>query len=227
MVLGLMIWGLVQCSPTPFQWDKSIEGGWCADPGIYMRFGYVTYMYSTLLDVFFALYPVPFVMRLNMPLGVRLGVAVSLSLSWGGFAISVYKFTLFPQLRELLPTDPSYPMVFLATTHAAEGSFLIISTSLATLRPLYRGIKQQVVDRSLNSNFTRRPASTIKYHGSAIDSAQEDCFDGKRKMYIGLFDRLDRSPDDDSELDLALRLPSGGSSSSPSKDAVVEKQEIC
>lgn len=118
-------------------------------------------------------------------------------------------------------------MVFLAMTHAAEGSFLIISTSLATLRPLYRGIKQQVVDRSLNSNFTRRPASTIKYQGSVIDPAQEEGIDKKGNMYIGLSERLDRSADSDSELDLALRLASFGASSSPSEDGVVEKKEIC
>lgn len=252
MIFGLMIWGLVQCSPTPFQWDKSIEGGWCADPHIYVRFGWVTYVYSTVLDVFFALYPVPFVMRLNMPLAARLGVAFSLSLSLGGFAISVYKFTIFPQLGSLIATDPSCkslllaifglaseqihadeiidPMVFLAMTHAAEGSFLIISTSLATLRPLYRGIKQQVVDRSLNSHLTRRPTSTVKYLGSTIDSAQEDCTDTKRRsrLHISLFEALGRSPDGESDLDLqmALRMPSGGEhpiTSSPSEDDVDEK----
>lgn len=106
-VLGLMIWGLAQCSPIAFQWDKSIAGGWCADPNIYIRYALVVYFYSTALDVFFALYPVPFVMRLNMPLSVRLGVAISLSLSWGGFAISVYKFTVFPHVASILPTDPS------------------------------------------------------------------------------------------------------------------------
>lgn len=106
-VLGLMIWGLVQCTPTAFQWDKSIAGGRCADPEIYVRYAYVTYIYSTVLDVFFALYPVPFVMRLNMPLTARLGVAVSLSLSWVGFAISIYKFSIMPHLSVLLITDPS------------------------------------------------------------------------------------------------------------------------
>lgn len=88
-----------------------------------MRFGYVTYMYSTVLDVFFALYPVPFVMRLNMPLGVRLGVAVSLSLSMGGFAISVYKFTLFPGLAAILPTDPSCKSSLLALFYYSSAGF--------------------------------------------------------------------------------------------------------
>lgn len=106
-VLAQMIWGLVQCQPMAFQWDKSIQGGTCADPNIYIYLAWVTYIYSTVLDVFFALYPVPFVMRLNMPLKTRIGVAVSLSISWVGFAISMYKFSIFPKLGALLGTDPS------------------------------------------------------------------------------------------------------------------------
>lgn len=245
-----MIWGLAQCNPIAYQWDKSIEGGWCADPQIYMRYGLVVYAYSTVLDVFFALYPVPFVMRLNMPLSVRLGVAISLSLSLGGFAISVYKFTVFPDVASILPTDPSCkftdyywwitygffrlltkfqdPMVFLAMTHAAEGSFLIISTSLATLRPLYRGIKQQVVDRSFQSSFTRRPLSTIKCNPSGSDTGREEGSDNKRSSrgFLSLLDMLDRTANGESELDLGLHLSNVESPtsavSSPTKETCVD-----
>lgn len=105
-VVAMTIWGLVQCKPVARQWDQSIEGT-CASPATYVDMAYVTYVYSTVLDVFFALYPVPFVMRLNMPLKARIGVAISLSISWVGFAISVYKFTIFPRLGALLATDPS------------------------------------------------------------------------------------------------------------------------
>ncbi|KAJ0109056.1 hypothetical protein J7T55_002248 [Diaporthe amygdali] len=67
-VVALTAWGFAQCRPTAYQWDRSIEGG-------------------TSLDVFFALYPVPFVMRLSMPLKTRIGVAASLSLSWFPWSI--------------------------------------------------------------------------------------------------------------------------------------------
>lgn len=106
-VLGLMIWNIAQCTPVAFQWDKSIEGGSCADPLIYLRYAWTVYVYSTILDVFFALYPVPFIMRLKMPLGARLGVAIPLSLSWIGFAISVYKFSILNRLIDILAVDPS------------------------------------------------------------------------------------------------------------------------
>lgn len=49
-------------------------------------------------------------------------------------------------------------------SHAAEGSTLIISTSLVTLRPLFRGIRQHVTELSMAtvaaSSTRRRPFST-------------------------------------------------------------------
>lgn len=115
-VLAMTVWGLAQCKPVSYQWDSENIEGACANPEIYVNLAYVTYIYSTILDVFFALYPVPFVMRLNMPLKLRIGVAISLSISWLGFAISVYKFSIFPTLGALLATDPSceYPNLHVA-----------------------------------------------------------------------------------------------------------------
>lgn len=106
-VVALMVWGLVQCGPVAFQWDKTIDGGTCINPTMYGNLACFTYAYSTALDVFFALHPIPHVMRLNMPLKTRIGVAVSLSISWFGFAISIYKFSIFPRLTAILRMDPS------------------------------------------------------------------------------------------------------------------------
>lgn len=106
-VFALMIWQVAQCKPVAFQWDSSIEGGTCANPLIYVRLAWAVYIYSTLLDVLFALYPVPFIMRLGMPLGVRLGVAIPMSLSLVGFAISIYKFSILDRLIAIFATDPS------------------------------------------------------------------------------------------------------------------------
>lgn len=117
-------------------------------------------------------------------------------------------------------------MVFLAMTHAAEGSFLIISTSLATLRPLYRGIKQQVVDRSFQSNFTRRPHSTIKYNPSGSDTGREEGSDNKRvsRGFLSLFDMLDQTANGESELDLGLHL---SNVESPTSAASTPTKETC
>lgn len=47
-------------------------------------------------------------------------------------------------------------------THAAEGSFLIISTSLATLRPLVNGMKKHVTKSIVSRDATRHQSSGAK-----------------------------------------------------------------
>lgn len=106
-VVVLTFWTFLQCAPIAYQWDRTIDGGSCANPQVYLHLIYFVFAYSTALDVFFALYPVPHVMRLNMPLKTRIGVSLSLSLGLVGFAISIYKFTIFPELGALVATDPS------------------------------------------------------------------------------------------------------------------------
>ncbi|KAI3398940.1 hypothetical protein diail_8263 [Diaporthe ilicicola] len=175
-VIALAAWGFAQCRPAAYQWDRSIAGGTCASPDIYVNLSFFVYSYSTALDVFFALFPVPFVMRLSMPLKTRIGVAASLSLSWVGFAISIYKFSIFDKIASLLDTDPSFPLVYLCMTHAAEGSFLMISTSLATLRPLFRSMKRHVSTSHGNSIEPSKRRTMVNSRGfQSVTHSQVDC----------------------------------------------------
>lgn len=105
----LSVWDFTQCTPIAYQWDKSVAdgAGYCASPNIYIALSWATYTYSTVLDIFFALFPVPFVMKLKIPLKTRIGVAISLSISLIGFAISIYKFTILGNVGQYLITDPS------------------------------------------------------------------------------------------------------------------------
>lgn len=106
-VVILVMWTYLQCTPVAYQWDKSIEGGSCASHSVYLNLVYFVFLYSTVLDAFFALYPVPHIMRLNMPLRTRIGVSLSLSLGLVGFAISIYKFSVFPFASAIVASDPS------------------------------------------------------------------------------------------------------------------------
>lgn len=106
-VVVLTLYMFLQCTPVAYQWDRSIAGGSCASATTYLTLIYLVFVYSTVLDVFFALYPVPYVMRLNLPLKTRIGLSLSLSLGMVGFAISIYKFSIFPEFGALMATDPS------------------------------------------------------------------------------------------------------------------------
>lgn len=110
-VVVLTLWTFLQCAPVAYQWDRTVVGpdgtGWCASYRVTFVMTYIVFAYSTALDVFFALYPVPYVMRLKMPLRTRLAVSLSLSLGLVGFAVSIYKFSVLPAFTELVATDPT------------------------------------------------------------------------------------------------------------------------
>lgn len=95
-----------QCEPIAYQWDPSVKGS-CPGRTALMNWGYASSAYSAFLDVFFALFPIPAIMRLNMPLRNRISVSLALGLSSIGCAVSVYKII---KLVQVLPTLPSEPL---------------------------------------------------------------------------------------------------------------------
>lgn len=101
------IWWFKQCSPIAYQWDKSIPGGSCASVNVMINLGYVVSAYSAFLDLLFALYPIPFIMRLNMPLRSRVAVSIALALSGLACFASIYKLAVFGGIFELMDKDPT------------------------------------------------------------------------------------------------------------------------
>ncbi|KAM0251708.1 hypothetical protein ACHAQJ_008029 [Trichoderma viride] len=142
--LATSIWWFAQCTPVAYQWDKSIEGGKCASAAILTKLAFATSAYSAFLDLFFALYPVPFIMRLNMPLRNRLAVCFALGLSALACAVSIYKLTVFTEAFDMMAKDRTYSVPYLDIFGVAEGALLIIGASLPTLGPLFRVIKCKV-----------------------------------------------------------------------------------
>jgi hypothetical protein len=106
-ILATSIWWFKQCDPVEFGWNKSIKGGTCADVSILADLGYLSSAYSAFLDVFFALYPVPFIMKLNMPRKSRIAVSVALGLSILASVISIYKLAIFGSVFVVLAQDPT------------------------------------------------------------------------------------------------------------------------
>ncbi len=109
-ILATSVWWFVQCSPVEYGWNKNIQGT-CAPINVLSNLGYFTSAYSAFLDMFFALYPIPFVMRLNMPLKGRIAVAVALSLSILASVVSIFKLAIFGQVFAMLPKDPTCKLV--------------------------------------------------------------------------------------------------------------------
>lgn len=161
-ILATSIWWWKQCTPVSYGWDRSIPGGSCAPISIMANLGYFTSAYSAFLDIFFALYPIPFIMRLNMPLKSRIAVSIALGLSALAFIVSVYKLAIFGSVFEKLAEDPTYPVPFLDILGVLEGCILLICASLPTLGPLVRLVKAKldISNHSRNSNKSGSSAPT-------------------------------------------------------------------
>jgi hypothetical protein len=70
---------LAMCRPFAFAWNTSIPGGSCG--------GWVTYykclgIFNVLIDVFILLLPMPFLLKLQMPLHRRLVLVGIFSIGW-------------------------------------------------------------------------------------------------------------------------------------------------
>ncbi|KAI1473212.1 uncharacterized protein F4812DRAFT_455027 [Daldinia caldariorum] len=146
-VLAVSVLWFKQCHPVEYGWDKSIPGGTCQDIKVISNLAYFTSAYSAFLDIFFAFYPIPFIMRLNMPLRARVAVASALSLSALAFVVSVIKLSILGDAFALLATDPTFAVPYLDILGMAEGYILIICSSLPTLGPLFRKMKGKITSR--------------------------------------------------------------------------------
>ncbi|OBT61042.1 hypothetical protein VE03_09157 [Pseudogymnoascus sp. 23342-1-I1] len=136
-ILATSVWWFKQCTPVEYGWDRSIDGH-CAPVKVMADLGYFTSAYSAFLDLFFALYPIPLIMRLNMPFKSRIAVSIALGLSGLACIVSIYKLAIFGQVFEILEQDPTYPVPYLDILGVAEGSILLICASIPTLGPLFR-----------------------------------------------------------------------------------------
>lgn len=106
-ILATSVWWYKQCDPVEFGWNRAIPGGKCASTKVMADLGYFTSAYSAFLDVFFALYPIPFIMRLNMPLKNRILVSVAMGLSLLAFILTIYKLTIFGEIFVVLAESPT------------------------------------------------------------------------------------------------------------------------
>ncbi|KAI6082975.1 hypothetical protein F4821DRAFT_245913 [Hypoxylon rubiginosum] len=184
-ILAVSIWWFKQCSPIEFVWDKTIEGGTCADVSVMSNLAYFTSSYSAFLDIFFAFYPIPFIMRLNMPLRSRLAVAGALSLSSLAFVVSVIKLTALGEAFAISETDPTYPVPYLDILGMSEGYILMICSSLPTLGPLFRAAKGKLTSREISTN-----KSGARVGGSSLHSLHQSYGHSKEQR---LTDELERS----------------------------------
>lgn len=118
-ILATSVWWYCQCQPASFLWDVS-KPGRCANLDIMKGLSYFSTAYSVFLDLFFALYPIPKIMRLYMPLRDRLAVATAFGLSSCACILSIYKLSIYPRVLDLLLVDGSCKPALAALCASAD-----------------------------------------------------------------------------------------------------------
>lgn len=167
-ILATSIWWFKQCTPIEYGWDRSIEGS-CADVSVLKNLGYFTSAYSAFLDFFFALYPIPLIMRLNLDLKNRVTISVAMGLSALASAVSVYKLAIFGEVFTMLPSDPTFPVAYLDILGMAEGFILLVCASLPTLGPLIRAIRGQTIR---GTGWSGNSSSQAYYHSKGTGNRE-------------------------------------------------------
>ncbi|KAI0846446.1 hypothetical protein F5Y00DRAFT_264640 [Daldinia vernicosa] len=195
-ILAVSVWWFRQCDPVEFGWDKTIEGGTCADIRVISSLSYFTSAYSSFLDIFFAFYPIPFIMRLKMPLRSRIAVAGALSLSSLAFVVSVIKISALGRAFALSTTDPTYAVPYLDILGMSEGYILIICSSLPTLGPLFRAAKVKITSRvtGTNNSGANVGSSLHSLHKSFGHSKNQRSTDEMERSIEGYSSSVDEIP---------------------------------
>ncbi|KAF7520624.1 hypothetical protein G7054_g12708 [Neopestalotiopsis clavispora] len=143
LIFSMSVFLFIQCSPTEKNWDKTVDGI-CLPEGTMIGIEYFVSSYSAFLDLFLAVFPAPFIMRLNMPLRTRLAVSGALGLGVFASIIQGYKLSIMGASFEYTDKDPTYPLPFLNTFGILEACLLLIAGSLPALGPLIRRAKDHV-----------------------------------------------------------------------------------
>ncbi|KAI0123714.1 hypothetical protein BJ170DRAFT_92455 [Xylariales sp. AK1849] len=140
LIFSMSVFIFVQCNPTAKNWDKDIPGI-CLPTDVLIGIEYFVSSWSAFLDLFFAVYPVPFVMRLNMPMKTRIAVSSALSLGVFACIIQGYKLSILGPSFVETDKDPTFPLPYLNTLGMSEACMLLIAGSLPALGPLIRQAK--------------------------------------------------------------------------------------
>jgi hypothetical protein len=106
-ISAISVWWYKQCDTVKLSWNRTVPGRNCASTKVMSDLGFFTSAYFAFLDVFFASYPIPFIMRLNMPFKSRILVSIALGLSILAFILTIYTLTIFRETFEVLAQNPT------------------------------------------------------------------------------------------------------------------------
>ncbi|KAH7066270.1 hypothetical protein BKA63DRAFT_158866 [Paraphoma chrysanthemicola] len=172
----------VQCKPTAFLWDQSIEGGYC-----WLNFtevGLTMGAWSAAMDFVLAILPWHVVMGLNMKRKEKITIACGLSLGVFAGACSIVRTIELKSLASM--ENYVYDTASMLLWSSSEVCLTIVCACIPVLRPLY--VRIAYGSRGDSSNQKSYPlhdySHSKKSRGGMGDSQSNN------KIYMGPDDSI-------------------------------------
>ncbi|KAL3458333.1 hypothetical protein BJX64DRAFT_225301 [Aspergillus heterothallicus] len=147
-----------QCTPTARAWDGDIEGS-CWPSGAQRNYAYFQGSASALSDLILAVYPLFTIKNLQVPLKVKFGLGVVLSLGIIAMIAAIIKTI---NLSNLTAThDRPWKMVPLTAWVAVEQYLIIIAACIPALTPLFNII---IRHRESKRSRSRSGSKSLRHH---------------------------------------------------------------
>ncbi|KAL2787403.1 hypothetical protein BJX66DRAFT_353367 [Aspergillus keveii] len=191
MYAGLVIMTLInavcvytiygQCAPTSRLWDQTIEGE-CWDPEVQRDYAFFQGSASAFSDLVLAVYPLFTIYHLQMPLRLKIGLGILLSLGIIAMTAAIIKTINLSCLTSR--SDYPWDTVNLVIWIAIEQYLIIIAACIPTLTPLVNIVvsgrwrdccsKGNGNTGSSNANLASPGTPTTKHFFSPYTSAQAE-----------------------------------------------------
>ncbi|KAF4956711.1 hypothetical protein FSARC_11479 [Fusarium sarcochroum] len=135
----------VQCRPTRFMWDQTIDGT-CWSPDVFNYSSYIVSAFTAFTDLVLAVVPIHAFWKLQLKLQEKLEITFMLGLTLLSAIFTIIKATYMDRFNDR--TDPLYNVIILVVWGLIEQNVVIMAASVPTLRPLLRLIKDKHLIRS-------------------------------------------------------------------------------
>ncbi|KAK8088295.1 hypothetical protein PG997_003256 [Apiospora hydei] len=177
ILMGLsIVFNFIQCIPSRKLWEPYLEGA-CWPSQIVPIYSTVSGAYSGAMDITLALLPWFLIMKVNMRLAERIGVAVAMSC--GVFA-GATAFVKTAYVINLGSKDPIYDTAPLVVWSHAEIAVTIVAASIPVLRVLAKDVPLSAIwiDSSwllLKNTFSSKGTTSTTLSSSMVTTTTTTC----------------------------------------------------
>ncbi|KAK7226814.1 hypothetical protein V2G26_014817 [Clonostachys chloroleuca] len=148
---------IFQCTPVPYIWDKSIQGGWC--PIDMSKFFFGTVLLHCIMDTVIVMLPIFPVLK--MQLSMKRKAAILALFASGAIVVIASVFVLIESIKyDPHETEITYHVAPNMLWAAVEVNMAIFSSCLPKLRPVLRRMAGHSVE--IPSGSSTRPSVSLR-----------------------------------------------------------------